>query len=81
MNIKSPQISFTNQLVNHFYVGIAITLFYIWVGPKFITAGFPGLSVLLLAEVAILLPLVLGHLVWSSRSSTIPQKLKWDRLW
>jgi len=87
MKTPSTQIPFSRQLINHFYVGIAITLFYLWVSPRIIAAGYPGLYVLLLAELLILLPLVSFHLIWSSKklygqfrfSQVIPftEKLPW----
>ena len=50
-------------LINHLYAGVFITAFYIWLSPKIIAAGYPGLAVLLLAELVILTPLVGGHLL------------------
>lgn len=67
MKTKSNQISFPRQVINHFYVGVFFTLFYIWVSPKIIAAGYPGLFVLLLGEVVILAPIVTFHLFWSSK--------------
>lgn len=61
------QIKLTNQLINHFYVGIIITAFYAWLSPTVIGLGFPGLSVLLIAEVFILVPLVCGHLMLQAK--------------
>lgn len=74
MNNELKQITLARQLVNHFYVGVAITVFYIWVGPKFLTSGFPGLSVLLLAEVVVLIPLVSSHLGWISKRQRLSFK-------
>jgi membrane protease YdiL (CAAX protease family) len=74
MNNELKQITFSRQLANHSYVGIAITLFYIWLGPKLITSGLPGLSVLLLAEIVILLPLVSIHLIWISNQQRLSFK-------
>ena len=67
MKAIPKQISFPRQLFNHFYLGIIITLFYIWLSPKIIGAGYPSMYMLLFAEVAILAPLVLFHLLWSSK--------------
>ena len=69
MNMKPipKQISFPRQLVNHFYLGVIITLFYIWLSPKIVGAGYPSMYMLLIAEMAILAPLVLFHLLWSSK--------------
>lgn len=71
MDKSLKQISFGNLLFNHFYVGVAITLFYVWLGPVFIKSGWPGIIVLLLAELVILLPLVSGHLWWSARGNGV----------
>lgn len=62
------QISLPGLIVNHFYVGFLITAFYIWLSPKVIQEGYPGLAVLLLAEVFILFPVVGGHMLWKSRT-------------
>ncbi len=62
--MKRLNQALTNRaiLINHFYAGIFITAFYLWLSPKIISLGYPGLSVLLLAEVFVLTPLVGGHL-------------------
>lgn len=65
------QLPLTRLLFNHFYVGVFITLFYIWIGPKFIQNGLPGISVLLIAELVILAPLVLIHLWWSRQQENV----------
>lgn len=70
------QISLPKLIINHFYVGVIITLFYIWLGPTIISAGYPGLSLLLIAEVAILLPLVTLHLLISSQQRNHDLSLK-----
>ena len=67
MKTLPKQITFSSQLVNHFYLGVIITLFYIWLSPKIISAGYPSMYMLLFAELAILAPLVFIHLLWSSR--------------
>lgn len=63
--MKGLDQTLTNRalLINHFYAGIFITAFYIGLSPKIIGLGYPGLSVLLLAEVFVLTPLVGGHLL------------------
>ncbi len=66
MKSLNQQLSTSQLLFNHFYAGIAITAFYIWLSPMVIQAGYPGLTVLLLAEVIILTPLVGGHLMFLS---------------
>lgn len=55
------QLSVPSLLFNHLYMGVVITLFYIVVSPILIGAGMPGLSALLLAEIAVLAPLVIFH--------------------
>ncbi|NNF36514.1 MAG: CPBP family intramembrane metalloprotease [Saprospiraceae bacterium] len=67
MNQIVDQIPFNKQVFNHFYVGIVITIFYVWISPLVINAGMPGFSVLLIAEIGILLPLVVAHLWRSSK--------------
>ena len=63
--MKDLRQNLTNRqiVVNHFYAGILITAFYVWLSPRIIAAGYPGLSVLLLAEVFVLTPFVGGHLL------------------
>lgn len=60
--IKEDQLTFSRQLLYHFYPGILITLFYLLVSPLIIEKGLPGLAVLLIAEVMILAPIGLTHL-------------------
>ena len=74
--LELKQIPLTKQIINHFYVGVIITLFYIWFGPKVIDAGYPGMTLLLLAELLILTPIVFIHLYWSNRNLEGPQKLR-----
>jgi len=63
METQDNPLSTSGILINHFYAGVFITAFYILVSPMVIQSGYPGLSVLLLAEVFILLPLVGGHMM------------------
>ena len=60
--IKTP-LTVPRLFWNHFYAGICITAFYIWLSPIVIEAGYPGFAVLLMAEVLVLLPLVGGHML------------------
>ena len=69
MKNSIAQISVPSILFNHFYVGVIMTTFYVWISPLIIDAGFPGISVLLMAEVLILAPIVLGHLALSAKKS------------
>jgi len=62
-NIKQDQLTLSKQLWFHFYPGLIITLFYILISPFIIKQGLPGLSVLLIAEVVILAPVGLAHLL------------------
>lgn len=61
-NIKEDQLTLSRQLWFHFYPGIFITLFYILISPLIIRHGYPGIAVLLIAEVLILAPIGLTHL-------------------
>ncbi|MFY0687565.1 MAG: CPBP family intramembrane metalloprotease [Cyclobacteriaceae bacterium] len=82
MSIAVKPIPFSKQLINHFYVGVIITLFYIWISPSIIGSGYPGGFVLLIAELIILLPLVVVHFLWVSKetgsdfSTLIPYQAK-----
>ncbi len=67
-DIKEDQLTFNTQLLYHFYPGLLITLFYLLVSPLIIDQGFPGLAVLLLAEVMILAPVGLTHLYAKGRN-------------
>ncbi len=64
LNSLDHQITFGRQLIYHFYPGILITLFYLLLSPYLIDKGIPGLGVLIIAEVAVLAPVALGHLSW-----------------
>ncbi|MEN2280598.1 CPBP family intramembrane glutamic endopeptidase [Algoriphagus sp. SE2] len=72
MKNSIEQLAIPSLLVNHFYVGVIITLFYIGFSPMIIHAGFPGISVLLAAEIFILAPLVFAHLKISARKQSVP---------
>lgn len=61
-NINNDQLTFSKQLIYHFYIGIIITLFYVLVGPHIVGRGYPGLTPLLMAELFILVPIGLFHL-------------------
>ncbi len=55
--------SFSPRLViDHFYMGVLITLVYVLTSPLLIAAGYPGFAALLLVEIAVLAPIVLIHL-------------------
>ncbi len=66
-NISNDQISINKQLWFHFYPGILITLFYIVLSPLLINKGLPGLAILLIAEIVILAPTGLSHLLVKGR--------------
>lgn len=70
------QLSPLTQLYYHFYPGLAILIAYILAGPWIVGMGYPGLTTLLLAELIILAPIGLGHLVWHSRNSGSGQGFK-----
>ncbi len=74
MKNSIEQISVPSLIGNHFYMGAIITMFYIWISPLIINAGFPGLSVLLVAEVVILAPLVFLHLTISAKTHSVAIK-------
>lgn len=67
--LSTPQLSPRKQLFYHFYPGLAILIVYILAGPWIVDSGYPGLTTLLLAELFILAPIGLGHLLWHSRKS------------
>ena len=66
-DISKDQITFSKQLVYHFYIGVIITLFYVMAAPWIIGQGFPGLATLLIAELLILVPIGLMHLAIKER--------------
>ncbi len=67
MKTLENQLPIPRLILYHFYAGILITAFYIWLSPHVIAAGLPGLSVLLMAELFVLTPVVGGHLLWLGR--------------
>ncbi len=69
------QIPPFRQFIDHMYIGVLITLFYITLAPMVIDNGLPGFSVLLLAELFILAPLGFAHL-WIVSKGYDDQKLK-----
>ncbi|GAB5527738.1 MAG: hypothetical protein Roseis2KO_56100 [Roseivirga sp.] len=61
-SIKQDQLTFSKQVVNHFYLGVIITVFYAAISPQVVEAGYPSITVLLLAELLVLTPIGLSHL-------------------
>lgn len=61
MKNQLDQIPFPKQLIYHFYIGVIVTLFYIGVSPIVIGWGYPGITVLLIAELIIIPPLAMIH--------------------
>jgi len=57
-------------VVNHFYIGILITVFYALVGPLIVSQGYPGLAPLLLAELFVLAPVGMAHLLLEAKKLT-----------
>ncbi|MDH3578577.1 MAG: CPBP family intramembrane metalloprotease [Gammaproteobacteria bacterium] len=57
-------------VVNHFYIGVLITVFYVMAGPIVVSQGFPGIAPLLLAELFILTPVGMAHLLFKAKSLT-----------
>jgi len=68
--MKLTPLSPVAILVNHFYMGVVITLFYVTVGPFVVSRGYPGLAPLLLVELFVLAPLVMSHLLIKSKKLT-----------
>ncbi len=66
-DIYRDQLTFSRQLLYHFYPGVLITLFYLLVGPLLVDKGYPGITTLLLAEILILTPVALTHLLTKER--------------
>ena len=64
-DIKDHQITFSKQIVYHFYMGVILTLGYVLVSPYIIQAGYPGLTALLIVEISLLTPLALSHLFYT----------------
>lgn len=63
-------LSHSAIVVNHFYIGVLITVFYVIAGPVVVTQGYPGLAPLLLAELFILAPVGMAHLLFKAKSLT-----------
>lgn len=61
--INKDQIPPGKQLLYHFYPGVAILIFYVFLSPVIIDMGYPGLAALLLAEILILMPIGISHLM------------------
>ena len=57
-------------LVNHFYIGVIITIFYVLVGPMIVAEGYTGLAPLLFAELFILAPIGMAHLFLKAKALT-----------
>lgn len=71
MEQKLNQIKLPQLLIEHFYVGVAITLFYVLLSEQIIQMGYPGLLVLLMAEIVILTPLVALHFSIKARKKGV----------
>jgi len=67
-NILEDQITFSRQLLYHFYPGVIITIFYIIISPQVIKSGYPGLLTLLLAEILVLFPVGMTHLLGKGKN-------------
>jgi len=57
-------------IFNHFYIGVLITAFYVIAGPLVVSRGYPGIAPLLLAELFILAPIGMAHLLIKAKSLT-----------
>jgi len=66
-NIEHDQLSLRRQLWYHFYPGLAILAFYILISKYVINLGYPGLTTLLLAEIVILAPIGISHLLFHGK--------------
>ncbi len=55
---------------NHLYIGVLVTVFYVIAGPILVSQGYPGLAPLLLAELLILAPVGMAHLLVTAKSMT-----------
>ncbi len=60
----------TQILINHFYIGVVITVFYVLAGPIIVDQGYSGIAPLLVAELFILAPLGMAHLFLKAKSLT-----------
>lgn len=61
------QHSLGKSVVLHLLPGALITLFYIFVAPWVISAGFPAINALLLAAIFVLIPFQLGYLFYEGK--------------
>ena len=68
--------TFLKQTLEHFYMGVIVTLVYVLVAPKLIGMGYPGFGALLFVELFVLTPLVLAHLFAMARKSGPPSSLR-----
>jgi len=57
-------------IVNHLYIGVLMTVFYVMSGPILVAHGYPGIAPLLLAELFILAPVGMAHLLFKAKSLT-----------
>ena len=55
---------------NHLYIGVLVTVFYVIAGPILVSRGYPGLAPLLMAELFILAPVGMVHLLVKAKSLT-----------
>lgn len=91
MEQKIKPINLPEIIINHFYVGVIITAFYIFLSGIIIENGYPGITVLLIAELVILAPIVGLHFYISARHKGVKvgdligykKKMPWKRflLW
>lgn len=63
-------LSPASLLVNHLYIGVIVTVFYVLVGPLIVAQGYPGLAPLLVAELFVLAPIVTLHLLIRAKQLT-----------
>lgn len=63
-------------LIYHFYPGLFILVFYICTSPYLINIGVPGLAGLLAAELVVLTPLAVGHLLRMWKQSSLDKFLE-----
>ena len=66
MSYQVKQIPFGKLVFEHFYLGVLFTVIYLTLGPKIIQYHLPGVAILLLVE-AVMVPFILGHLLWSAK--------------
>ncbi len=68
--------TFLNLTLEHFYMGIIVTLVYVLVAPHLLGMGYPGFGALLFVELFVLTPLVLSHLFVRVQKSAAPRSLR-----